>query len=211
LGVTIYPNLLAMYKNSGNSKMYNKAMTTDRQILIKDLETKFQPFTDELLNELRHQSFTFKEQKVTHHSHLDQELIIRHALPYCITEEAYFTLDDKDVKFFAAVILLHSLALTRIDDYYDGGDKTKAVEPLNVHALAYSMSATHEAIQSLLKLSTASRELRRMLSVTTFVHSRMYKDYRSATIPSISITPIISYAYILVARSHAFWVRDIGR
>jgi hypothetical protein len=32
--------------------MYNKAMM-DRQRLIKGLETKFQPFTDELLNELR--------------------------------------------------------------------------------------------------------------------------------------------------------------
>lgn len=148
-----------------------------RQQLIGELEERFKPFTDELYKELLAKEFYFEEQTSSHRSHLDAKLITRHTLPYCITEERYFSLQNQDVGFLASVILLHSLALTRIDDYYDGGHKTKRSRPLNVDALAYSLSATHQAMLDLLKQAPNVPELAKLLDVTAFVHARMYKDY----------------------------------
>jgi hypothetical protein len=150
-------------------------MDASRQAIIRELEAKFRPFTDALGKELRAWEFSFPEQRSAHLLHLDQQLVVRHALPYCLTEEALFDLDDGDVKFFAAVILLHSLALTRIDDYYDGGNQS--ADPLTVDSIAYSLSATHEAAISLIRQAPNAKELANMLSITNFVHARMYKDH----------------------------------
>lgn len=153
-----------------------RVMDETRRVYISELENRFRPFTDALNKELQGWRFNFAEQKVAHLLHLNQALIIRHSFPYCISEETYFSLSDRDVKFFAAVILLHSLALTRIDDYYDGGYKTKGGN-LKVDGVAYSLSATHEAIIALLKRAPNTTELAKLLKVTAFVHARMYKDY----------------------------------
>lgn len=149
----------------------------NREELIAGLETKYRDFTDALYEELRTREFPFKEQQAAHLEYLDKKLIVRHALPYCITEDAFFGLDAQSVKFLASVLLLHSLALTRMDDYYDGGSHTKSVRELNIHMLAYSLSATHESLMSLLGQSPDARELVKLLNVTKFVHARMYKDY----------------------------------
>lgn len=151
-------------------------MDKSRYALISELENRFKPFTDELNKELRGRRFNFAEQKSAHLLHLNKALIVRHSLPYCISEETYFSLDDRDVKFFAAVVLFHSLALTRIDDYYDGGHMTKG-GMLTVEGIAYSLNATHEAIIALLKYAPDGAELAKLLKVTAFVHARMYKDY----------------------------------
>lgn len=153
-----------------------KIMNESRHALISELESRFKPFTDALNEELRDWRFNFAEQKSAHLLHIDHGLVVRHSLPYCISEEIYFSLSNQDVKFFAAVILLHSLALTRIDNYYDGGDKTKG-GTLKVNGVAYSLSATHEAIITLVKRSPNAAELAKLLQVTAFVHARMYKDY----------------------------------
>lgn len=153
-----------------------RIMDKGRRAYISELEDRFKPFTDALNKELQGWRFNFAEQKTAHLLHLDQSLVVRHSLPYCISEETYFSLSDQDVKFFAAVILLHSLALTRIDDYYDGGHKTKG-GTLKVDGIAYSLSATHEAVIALLKRTPNVTELAKLLKVTAFVHARMYKDY----------------------------------
>jgi len=153
-----------------------RAMDKTRHAYISELEDRFKPFTDALNQELRDWRFNFAEQKLAHLLHLNQALVVRHSFPYCISEETYFSLSDKDVTFFAAVILLHSLALTRIDDYYDGGHKTKG-GTLTVDGIAYSLGATHQAIIALLKHAPNAAELAKLLKVTAFVHARMYKDY----------------------------------
>lgn len=162
---------------------------TDRQKLIHELEDQFAPFTHELCSELRAQHFYFKEQRLAHQFHLDARLVVRHALPYCITEQTYFGSSQPDVQFFAGVILLHSLALTRIDNYYDGGHKAKDICELDVSALAYSLTATHEALDRLLKHAPDTRKLAHLLSVTNFVHSRMYKDYTERYRPEYLLLP----------------------
>jgi len=153
-----------------------RVMDDTRRAYISELEDRFKPFTDALNKELQNWRFNFVEQKSAHLLHLNQALVVRHSFPYCISEETYFSLSDQDVKFFAAVILLHSLALTRIDDYYDGGHKTKG-GMLKVDGVAYSLSATHEAVIALLKRAPNTTELAKLLKVTAFVHARMYKDY----------------------------------
>lgn len=150
--------------------------TINRQDYIRGLEERYRPFTKVLHDKLREWRFHFVEQQHAHHRHIDERLIVRHALPYCITEETFFGLNEDDVDFLAAVMLLHSLALTKIDDYYDGGNQTKGGE-LQVDAIAYSLSATHEAMTQLVAVAPNGLELARMLDVTNFVHSRMYKDY----------------------------------
>jgi hypothetical protein len=152
-------------------------MDDKRQKLISGLENRFTSFTSALVDELNARQFYFGEQRKAHLLNIDPELIVRHALPYCITEEAYFDLSDYGVQFLAAVILIHTLALTRIDDYYDGGNISKHGDALDVQALAYALSGTHEGIITLLKLAPKAKELVKMLGVTNFVHSRMYKDY----------------------------------
>lgn len=147
-----------------------------RKLMLSELEQRFEPFTNALVSELQNWQFTFKEQRLVHLLHLDPALVVRHSLPYCITQEAYFGLDEQDVGFFAAIILLHSLALTRIDNYYDGGNQTRG-GVLNVEDIAYSLGATHEAAAALLKRTPNTTELAKLLEVTTFVHARMFKDH----------------------------------
>lgn len=152
-------------------------MAADRAQIITDLEHKYDGFLTGLLESLRNQQFIFEEQRVAHLRMLDSKLVIRHALPYCITEEAFFEIDDSYIPFFTAVILLHTLALTKIDDYYDGGYRTKYPDAkLDVSALAYSLSATHESILSLITKSPDSTQLVGLLNITRFVHARMNKD-----------------------------------
>jgi hypothetical protein len=153
-------------------------MTTwDDEDILTALEQKFAPFTAQLIQTLQDQTFIFQEQKDAHLLHIDERLIIRHALPYCITEDLYFKLDERYIPFFSAVIMLHSLALTKIDDYYDGGHKTKSpIKQLTVDSLAYSLGITYEAMMRLLDLTPDTKELAKLLNITNFVHSRMYKD-----------------------------------
>ena len=147
----------------------------DRAEIISRLEKQNKDFTDCLLDKLRRRKFDFATLGELHAAHLDEKLIVRHALPFCITERTFFGEPPAGADFFANIILLHTLALTRIDDYYDGAD-----DDIRVDNLAYALAATQTAARELFADKTFSRNnyqgIAQLLDVTKFTHARMFQD-----------------------------------
>jgi hypothetical protein len=55
-----------------------------------------------------------------HQEQLRPDLVFRHALPFCITEETFFGFHDQSDRVLAALIAGHTLALTHLDYHLDG-------------------------------------------------------------------------------------------
>ncbi|MCL2280808.1 hypothetical protein FWC31_02900 [Candidatus Saccharibacteria bacterium] len=142
----------------------------DRAQIIEGLEKQNRDFTKALLEELENQKFNFPEINKIHKNHLDKKLIVRHALPFCITERTFFG-EPANVDFFTNIILLHTLALTRIDDYYDGKN-----DNIKVENLAYALSVTHTAISKIVGSDFTNKQMKDLIDITKFVHARMFKD-----------------------------------
>ena len=150
----------------------------DRAQIIQTLEAKYTSAIEGIIDQLSHASFYFSSQYDLHIDRLNVELVRRHALPYCITESIYGNLDESACQYAAQIIMLHTLSLTSIDDYYDGGaDVNKNSKVLSVDDIAHSLSLTHVATNNLIRMSKSRKELVAMLDVTTFTHGRMYQDH----------------------------------
>jgi hypothetical protein len=134
----------------------------------------------EILNSLK---FEFPEITKAHAEQLRPDLIFRHSLPFCITEDSFFEPDSSSGRVLAALLAGHTLALTHLDYHLDGSSPNPYSE-----ATARKMSAAIAAVYSARMIYESGKILsaiggidwlfRDVLEpVSGFVVLRMHKDW----------------------------------
>lgn len=134
----------------------------------------------EMLQELR---FTFPGIEKAHAEQLRPDLIFRQALPFCITEDAYFGLSEESDRVLAAVLACHTLALTQLDYHLDGSfpdsgaTVTAAVLPA-ITAVTYALRMVYAVPQLLPEPGVVGRLFADVFNpVSGFVIERMHEDW----------------------------------
>jgi hypothetical protein len=91
-----------------------------RRATFESLATRYRSHVLAAIELLRELRFTFPAIEKAHAEQLRSDLIFRHALPFCVTEDAYFGLSAESDRVLAAVLACHTLALTQLDYHLDG-------------------------------------------------------------------------------------------
>jgi hypothetical protein len=119
--------------------------------------------------------------QAVHDSQLRPELLFRHALPYWVTEDAYFPRDPSAPEPLTALLAGHTLALTHLDYHLDGSspDPNAAATAVKLDAgtaVAYAVRMIYGAG------AIAGKDAGRVFAdvfnpVSSFVTLRMHEDW----------------------------------
>lgn len=124
----------------------------------------------------------FTELTKAHREQLRPDLLFRHALPFCVTEETYFRLEASSSPALAALFAGHTLALTHLDYHLDGSSPdpnatATAVKMDPAVAAAYSVRMIYVAGRIWDKECPSGRLFLDVLDpVSGFVVARMHQD-----------------------------------
>lgn len=128
--------------------------------------------------------FEFSSIAEAHRQQLREELIFRHALPFCVTEETYFSLGPRSARCLASLLAGHTLALTHLDYHLDGASPSghavaTAVKMDSATAVAYSVRMIYAACRLSADLGSAANALFRDVfdPISGFVTLRMHEDW----------------------------------
>jgi hypothetical protein len=133
------------------------------------------------LETLQQIAFEFPAVEKVHAEQLRPELIFRHALPFCITEEAYFGIRESSRDVLAALLSGHTLSLTHLDYHLDGSDPD-----VNAAATARKVDLAASSAYAVLMAYVTGRIAEQcgcgklfqevFEPISGFVVSRMYQD-----------------------------------
>lgn len=118
-----------------------------------------------------------------HADQLRPALLFRHALPFCVTEDAFFGFDGNSDRLLAALLAGHTLALSHLDYHFDGTPPDVAAgaatpQPVELAtAVAYSLRVLYAAGRLAADLPGGARLFADAFDpVSGFVLLRMYAD-----------------------------------
>jgi hypothetical protein len=153
-----------------------------RRQTFRALSTRYQQLVLRTLAVLQELTFEFPTLDKMHREQLRPELVFRHALPFCLTEEAYFEVDERSSTVLAALLAGHTLALTHLDYHLDGSDP-------DVKAAATGRKAS---------FATSVAYALRM----TYVAGRLAEDCGCTSLFGDVFDPVSGF---VVARMHEDW------
>lgn len=118
-----------------------------------------------------------------HSEQLRPELIFRHALPFCIAEDAFFGLRPSSPRVLAALLAGHTLALTHLDYHLDGARPdpdapATARKMAAATAVAYSIRMVYAAGRIADGLPRGNLFADVLDPVSGFVVLRMHEDWQ---------------------------------
>jgi hypothetical protein len=127
--------------------------------------------------------FHFPESGKAHSEQVREELVFRHCLPFCATEEAWFPDEAPAVAALAVLLAGHTLALTHLDHHLDGvqPDPSSPVTAPVMRwstAIGYSIRMVHSAGRLAEAGGAAGRMFTEVLDpYSGFVVERMCADF----------------------------------
>lgn len=146
------------------------------------LSSRFRKPVSEAIGVLRDLQFELPAIGEAHQRQLQPELLFRHSIPFCITEDAYFQPRDTTAVYLAALLAGHTLALTHLDYHLDGSMPAQAsaatAQKMDfISAATYAVRMVYAAGSLLGEVSTADAMFREVFGpISGFVLLRMYED-----------------------------------
>ena len=130
-----------------------------------------------------------------HEQQLQPELLFRHSIPFCLTEDAYFGPSDTAKIYLAGLLAGHTLALTHLDYHLDGSAPSDT-SPATARkmdlasATTYAVRMIYAAGSLLSAVDNADAMFRNVFDpISGFVILRMYEDWTERYSPEFLCEP----------------------
>lgn len=155
-----------------------------RRAAFLDLSHKYRARISEAITILRHLQFELRQIGESHEKQLQPELLFRHSIPFCVTEDAYFEPTETTNISLAGLLAGHTLALTHLDYHLDGSvpneDHAATARKMDlVSATTYAIRMIYAAGRLLSQTSNADAMFRDAFEpISGFVLLRMYEDWK---------------------------------
>jgi hypothetical protein len=156
---------------------------TFRRTAFTALAQRYRPTIAEAVDLLRAIEFEFPALTTAHLEQLRPDLLFRQALPFCVTEQAFFNLDSSSSRVLAALLAIHTLALTQLDYHLDGSTPDPAASATAVRtdpttAWCYAARMAFAAGRLLDGVATGHRFFDNVIDpISGFVVARMHQDW----------------------------------
>jgi hypothetical protein len=154
-----------------------------RQEAFAKFATKYGSYVAKAISILERMQFDPPRIGLSHVEQMRPELLFRHSIPFCITEETFFQPHDVSSSYLAALLAGHTLALTNLDYHLDGvgpadGASATAKKIDLVSGATYALRMVYAAGRLLGEIGSADRIFRDVFDpVSGFVLLRMYEDW----------------------------------
>lgn len=127
-----------------------------------------------------------------HSEQLRPDLLFRHSIPFCVTEEAFFGLADSSRPVLAALLAGHTLALTHLDYHLDGsGPATDAAATARKMPVPTAVSYSVRMVYAVGRIVGDAHLMAALFAevfdpVSGFVLARMHEDWLERYTSSLS-------------------------
>lgn len=155
-----------------------------RRKAFATLAERYRPVILDALELLHDIEFEFPALTKAHVEQLRPDLLFRQGLPFCVTEESYFTIDDSSAPVLAALFAGHTLALTHLDYHLDGSAPDPAATATAVKldaatAASYAIRVVFAAGRMLDGVANGAALFQDVFDpISGFVVARMHEDWR---------------------------------
>jgi hypothetical protein len=154
-----------------------------RREAFEEYAAKYGSYISGAISILQQMQFELPRVGVSHAEQMRPELLFRHSIPFCVTEETFFQARDISSSYLAALLAGHTLALTNLDYHLDGvgpADNASATAKKIdlVSGTTYALRMVYAAGRLLSETGNADRIFRDVFDpISGFVILRMYEDW----------------------------------
>jgi hypothetical protein len=144
---------------------------------------KYGAYVSGAISILQRMQFELPRMSASHIEQMRPELLFRHSIPFCVTEETFFHPDDISSSYLAALLAGHTLALTNLDYHLDGAGPADSASATAkkidlVSGTTYALRMVYAAGRLLGETGNADRIFRDVFDpISGFVILRMYEDW----------------------------------